>query len=86
MAKPLKSLVVDAGVHVAESRAEILEFDGHEVALAQSGRQAVRYLKDQAFDIAFLDVVMPEMDGVDCLRKITCARSTSRGPRPRSSW
>ena len=70
MAKSLKILVVDDDVDVAESLAEILEFDGHEVALAHSGEEAVRHLEEQAFDIALLDVVMPEMNGVDCLRKI----------------
>ncbi len=78
MAKSLKILVVDDDVDVAESLADILEFDGHDVALAHSGQDAVRHLEAQAFDIAFLDVVMPEMNGVDCLRRINELRPETK--------
>ena len=78
MAKPLKILVVDDDVDVAESLADILEFDGHEVALANSGPEAVRHLERQAFDVALLDVVMPEMNGVDCLAKINELRPETK--------
>lgn len=70
MADPLKILVVDDDVDVAESLADIFEFDGHEVELAHSGEDAVRTVEKQSFDFAFLDVMMPGMNGVECFRRI----------------
>ena len=70
MAEPLKIIIVDDDVDVAESLAEIFEFDGHEVALAHNGEDAVRAVGTQDFDFAFMDVMMPGMNGVECFRKI----------------
>ena len=70
MAEPLKILVVDDDVDVAESLAEIFEFDGHEVELAHSGEDAVQAVETRDFDFAFMDVMMPGMNGVECFRRI----------------
>jgi adenylate cyclase len=44
-----------------------LEQQGHTVALAENGRQAVEMIQSQAFDLMLLDIVMPEMDGYQVL-------------------
>lgn len=70
MPKVLKIIIVDDDHDVAESLADILEFDGHQVELAYSGADALRAVEKQGFDIGFMDVVMPGMDGVECLHKM----------------
>lgn len=70
MSKALKVLVVDDDEDVAESMADILEHDGHHVELAHSGQEAIRAFEEQQFDLVFMDVVMPEMNGVECLHRI----------------
>jgi two-component system sensor histidine kinase/response regulator len=48
----------------------ILEKAGHRVTIACTGREALRLLDEQAFDIVFMDVQMPEMDGFAATRSI----------------
>jgi class 3 adenylate cyclase len=43
---------------------------GHVVTLAENGQQALDRLKESAFDLLLLDIVMPEMDGYEVLRRL----------------
>jgi len=43
--------------------AKMLEKLGHRVTIAGNGRQAIAQLDQNAFDLVFMDVQMPEMDG-----------------------
>ena len=44
-----------------------LERQGHQVAFAENGRQALAMLHAQPFDLVLLDIQMPEMDGYEVL-------------------
>ncbi len=44
-----------------------LEQQGHTVALAENGRQALEMLYAGRFDLVLLDILMPEMDGFEVL-------------------
>ena len=48
-----------------------LEQQGHAVAFAANGRQALDMLRAQAFDLVLLDVLMPELDGYQVLEQLT---------------
>jgi CheY-like chemotaxis protein len=43
----------------------LLEKRGHRVVIAPNGRQAVQALEKEPFDLVFMDVQMPEMDGIE---------------------
>jgi signal transduction histidine kinase len=47
-----------------------LEQQGHTVALAENGRQALQMLQEQSFDVVLLDIIMPEMDGYEVLAQM----------------
>ena len=47
-----------------------LEQQGHKVAFAEQGRQALEMLRAQPFDLVLLDVQMPEMDGYEVLEQL----------------
>ena len=47
-----------------------LERQGHAVATAENGRQALEMLRTDAFDLVLLDIMMPEMDGYEVLRRL----------------
>lgn len=47
-----------------------LRKQGHQVSLAADGRHALERLRARRFDLVLLDIVMPEMDGVEVLRQV----------------
>ena len=49
---------------------DILEFEKAEVVEARNGLEALIKVRQQHFDAAFLDIKMPEMDGIKALEEI----------------
>lgn len=62
-------LVVDDEQGARDSLEVILE-DNYQVLTAESGQEALETLKKTPVDVILLDVHMPEMDGLETLRKI----------------
>jgi two-component system sensor histidine kinase/response regulator len=48
----------------------LLEKRGHRVIVAANGREALAALEEGAFDLVFMDVQMPEMDGLEAVAAI----------------
>jgi two-component system response regulator HydG len=63
-------MIVDDDQDLAESLAELLEMSGCNVTTAANGREAVLSHRKQDFDITFMDVRMPVMNGVDSFFEI----------------
>jgi len=66
----LSILVVDDDLDLADGLAELLELQGHRVETASDGRDGVRRFASGSFDIVFMDVRMPIMNGVDSFLEI----------------
>jgi two-component system response regulator (stage 0 sporulation protein F) len=49
---------------------EELEEEGYEVVLAKNGKEALKRLGESLCDLVILDILMPEMDGLEALGKI----------------
>ena len=62
-------LVVDDDEAIRDALRVILE-DDYDVVCVDSGFKAVEEIKNQVFDLVFLDIVMPEMNGIETLRRI----------------
>ena len=56
-------LVADDEPRLLKTLADLLRSRGFEVSEAHGGRQACEQLHLQAFDLALLDLNMPELDG-----------------------
>jgi CheY-like chemotaxis protein/two-component sensor histidine kinase len=63
-------LIADDNVDAADSLAELLRMEGHEVHVAYDGRQALAHFSRHQPDAALLDVGMPELTGLEVARAI----------------
>ncbi len=62
-------LVVDDEERMASSLQAVLAKEGHEVAIALSGEEALECLNREPYDVLLVDVRMPKVGGVDVLRQ-----------------
>ncbi len=63
-------LLVEDETMLRESLAELLEDEGFEVVQACDGRRGYELLLGRSFDLILSDIRMPEMDGVELLRRV----------------
>jgi diguanylate cyclase (GGDEF)-like protein len=63
-------LVVEDSRTQAEALAAVLTREGHRVTIAGDGRDAIRRVRTEPPDLVFLDLVLPDMDGLEVLRII----------------
>ena len=69
-ARPQSILVAEDNPINQTVIARTLEKGGHRVALAQNGREAITVWSASRFDVIFMDVQMPEMDGLEATQEI----------------
>jgi two-component system, OmpR family, response regulator MprA len=66
----MRLLVVDDDPSVREALALVLDLNGFEVATAADGREAIRTLAVDSPDAVILDVLMPDLDGLEVCRRL----------------
>jgi two-component system OmpR family response regulator len=67
---PLRVLVVDDEVNIAELVSMALRYEGWEVRAAHTGSKAVAAAKDLKPDAVVLDMMLPDFDGLEVLRRM----------------
>jgi general secretion pathway protein E len=63
-------LIVDDNPGMCETLVDILEDKGFTVGMAQDGSTAVEKMRENAYDLFLIDIMMPGMNGVETLRQI----------------
>ncbi len=66
----LNVLIVDDESAIRESLKGVLEDEGYQASATESGEACLDLLRDKPFDVVFLDIWLPGMDGLDTLQKI----------------
>lgn len=71
-------LVVDDDPRICRNLSEILRDDGHNVEAVTSGNEALKLIEKDGFDVALIDLVMPELSGMELLAEIRRKRPNTR--------
>lgn len=68
--KKTKILVVDDDPDIVVLISSFLAEEGFKVYTATRSHQALEHLKNYPIDLAIIDIAMPEMDGIELLKKM----------------
>lgn len=68
--KPIQVLVVDDEPVLAELVSMALRYEGWDIATAGDGAGAIELARDNPPDVVVLDVMLPDMSGLDVLRRL----------------
>jgi signal transduction histidine kinase/ligand-binding sensor domain-containing protein/CheY-like chemotaxis protein len=67
---PLRILLAEDNLVNQKFAVRLLEKNGHQVTVAQNGKEALVEIENSSFDLVLMDVQMPEMDGLAATQAI----------------
>ena len=70
MPSPNRVLIAEDSSVIQNLVKKILEFQNFEITAVKNGEQVVQLLEKENFDIVLLDINMPIMDGMECVKAI----------------
>ena len=76
----MKFLIVDDETLIRKALSLAAKKAGHEVMEAENGKEALKILESFTPDLAFVDILMPEMDGLEFLSQIKPGSKTKDHP------
>ena len=65
-----KILVIDDERSIRNTMKDILVFESYEVDVAENATDGLNRIKEKEYDLVFLDIKMPEINGIQCLEMI----------------
>ncbi len=63
-------LIIDDESGIRSSLKGIFEDEGYNVKTTSTGEKGLDYVKNESYDIILLDIWLPEMNGIEILKKI----------------
>lgn len=63
-------LIVDDEKNIRRSVEMILQNEDYSISLAENGKEAVNVVRDKKMDLVFLDLLMPDMNGIEVLKQV----------------
>lgn len=70
MSKPIKVLLAEDNPVNQKVAARMLEKAGHQVTVAEDGAQAVAAWRNGGFDLILMDIMMPNLNGIEATERI----------------
>ena len=72
-------LIIDDERGIRNTLREILADEGHEVEVAENGKQGLEMALAKVYDLIFSDIKMPEMDGMEVLKALKNGENDENG-------
>jgi len=63
-------LIIDDDRHILEMLTQILSKEGYAVETSETGAEAIRKVKEKYFNIALIDIVLPDLQGTQLLTEL----------------
>jgi two-component system response regulator HydG len=63
-------LVVDDDKSILRTFTRILQKNGYKIDTAETGKEAIEHADNRHYDLALVDIRLPDMDGTDLLAKL----------------
>jgi DNA-binding NtrC family response regulator len=70
-ASKARVLVIDDDEGIRMSLANVLDLKGYQVDVAKDGKEAIAKYKKHHYDLALIDIVLPDMKGTELLSKMS---------------
>ncbi len=71
MEERARILVIDDDESILESAKELLSQQGYLVDTAKSGKETLKKLKKNIYNLLLIDIILPDMQGLDLIEKLT---------------
>jgi len=75
---PKSILVIDDNEDLADGLSELMEMHEHKVDIALNGGDGITFAEANHYDVIFVDVGLPDINGVECARRIRESGSGAR--------
>jgi len=66
----MKILIIDDDVELTKAVESTLSSVGHDVKFTNEPREGLKLIKEQNYDLVFLDLSMPEFSGIDIINNL----------------
>ncbi len=70
----MKLLIIEDEKHLALALQEILIKEGYTVDIVHDGKSGLEFAKDDSYDLVFLDIMLPKMNGIEVLHQLREAK------------
>ncbi len=66
----MKILIVDDDVELTKAVVSTISSVGHDVQFTNEPKEGLKLIREQNYDVVFLDLSMPELSGVDIIKEL----------------
>lgn len=68
--KKHRIIIIDDNRDFADIFSDVLKANGHSTKSCYGGKEALDLVEKDTYDIAFIDIMMPDMNGVEVLKEL----------------